>query len=328
MWQGPILIAGAGAIGSAIGTLLQVAGDQVTLLGRPAHLQAIAAEGLQLEGLFGSHRAHGFALADNLEALAGKRFSLIILAVKSYDTAAFAPYLGDLLAQDGIVVAAQNGLGNLELLAEHLGPARLLGARVIFGAELAPARVRVTVFAEPVALGPSPDLSGAASAALYASAQRLSAHLNQAGVPSEATADIRPLLWTKVFYNAALNPLGALLRTNYGALGADPALRRIMDAIIDEAFAVARRLEIALPFADAGTYREAFYGRLVPITYDHRPSMLVDLERRGRTEIDALNGRIVALGDELGLAVEINRTLTGLIKASERLRQGASDDNR
>ncbi|HLH77429.1 MAG TPA: 2-dehydropantoate 2-reductase [Candidatus Binataceae bacterium] len=325
MWQGPILIAGAGAIGSTIGTLLQLAGDQVTLLGRAAHLQAIDRDGLRLEGLFGSHRAHGFALVDNLDALAGRRFSLIILAVKSYDTAAFASHLGALLAEDGIVVAAQNGLGNLEQLARYLGAGRLLGARVIFGAELAPARVRVTVFAEPVALGPSPDLSGTASTALYASAQRLSAHLTQAGIPSEASTDIRPLLWTKLFYNAALNPLGALLRTHYGALGADPALRRIMDGVIEEAFAVAHRLEIALPFANADAYREAFYGRLVPITYDHRPSMLVDLEQRGRTEIDALNGRIVALGDELGLAVEINRTLTDLIKACERLRQSARE---
>jgi len=328
MWQGPILIAGAGAIGSAIGTMLRIAGDQVTLLGRPAHLQAIGRDGLQLEGLFGSHHALGFNLADSHESLAGRRFSLIILAVKSYDTAAFAPHLGGLLAEDGLLVAAQNGLGNLDQLARHLGADRLLGARVIFGAELAPARVRVTVFAEPVALGPSPDLSGSASAALYAEAQRLSAHLSQAGIPSEASADIRPLLWTKLFYNAALNPLGALLRTHYGALGADPGLRRIMDGVIEEAFAVARRLEIALPFASAETYRETFYGRLVPITFDHRPSMLVDLEQRGRTEIDALNGRIVALGDELGLPVEINRTLTDLIKASERLRQGAREKHR
>jgi len=329
MWDDSILVAGAGAVGLVCGGMLHAAGHRVAMLGRTRHLDAIHRNGLRIEGLFGSHRMHGIELFSEPNQLRGRRFSLIIVAVKSYDTAALAPLLQSWLSADGLVIAAQNGLGNLEVLARHLDPGRLLGARVIFGAELtAPAEVRVTVIAEPVAIGPDPVLSGAAAIGLGALAQQIAPRFSSSGIPAQAVADIRPLLWTKLFYNAALNPLGALLKTNYGSLGADPGLRQIMNAVIGEAFAVARGLRVELPFATAEDYLAVFYDRLLPVTLDHRPSMLVDLERRGRTEIDALNGRVVALADTLGWEAVTNRTLTRLIKAAERLRQGAAEEQK
>jgi 2-dehydropantoate 2-reductase len=327
--EGPILIAGAGSIGSVIGAKLRAAGYPVTLLGRRRHLEAIAARGLELSGLFGDHlglqAARGFTLADDPARL-DVPFPLILFTVKSYDTAAMARALAGRLAADGVIVSMQNGLGNLETLAEHFGPNRVLGARVIFGAELPrPGAAHVTVFAEPVAIGPAPGGEAATGlerhAKQIADAKQISDLISAAGIPSHWCADIMPTLWTKVLYNAALNPLGALLRIHYGALAADPDLRRIMDQVIEEAFAVARRLGVALPFADTGEYRALFYGKLVPSTYDHRPSMLADLERRGRTEIGALNGKIAELAESMGLAADINRTLTGLIRASERQRR-------
>lgn len=323
--EGPILIAGAGSIGSVIGAKLRSAGYPVTLLGRRRHLEAIAARGLELSGLFGDqsgeHAARGFTLADDPARL-DVPFPLILFTVKSYDTAAMARALAGRLAGDGVIVSMQNGLGNLETLAEHFGPNRVLGARVIFGAELPrPGAAHVTVFAEPVAIGPAPAIQGEAARGLEWRAKQIADLISAAGIPSHWCADIMPVLWTKVLYNAALNPLGALLRMHYGALAADPDLRRIMDQVIEEAFAVARRLGVALPFADTGDYRALFYGKLVPATYDHRPSMIADLERRGRTEIGALNGKIAELAESMGLAADINRTLTGLIRASERQRR-------
>jgi 2-dehydropantoate 2-reductase len=218
-----------------------------------------------------------------------------------------------------VAVSVQNGLGNLEFLAQHLGSENVLAARVIFGAEIEqPGCVRVTVMAEPVALGPAPDLSGDAAPALAARAEQLAAMLSATGIPAQAAGDIRPWLWTKLFYNAALNPLGALLKVHYGALGADPELRRIMDAIVHEAFALAQRLEVRVPFRSAADYLSVFYDRLLPATFDHRPSMLADLEYRGRTEIGALNGRIVEMAAGMGLDAPANRMITALIAARER----------
>jgi 2-dehydropantoate 2-reductase len=319
MMAGPILVAGAGALGSVMGGMLRAAGHQVALLGRPEHLDAVARRGLVLDGLFGRREVSGFELFPDIASLRGRKFGLILVAVKSYDTAQIAPYLAGMLGEGGVAVSAQNGLGNLEILAEHLGTGQILGARVIFGAEIDRAgSARVTVFAEPVAIGPAPDLSGAATPMLEAKAAQIAAALSTAGIPTDAVGDIRPWLWTKLFYNAALNPLGALLGLHYGALGDDPELRRIMDAILAEAYAVARGSGVQLPFDGAADYLSAFYGRLLPATYDHRPSMLADLQRRGRTEIGALNGRIVEMAEALGLDAPANRTITALIRARER----------
>ena len=275
--------------------------------------------GLIVDGLFGRREVGGFGCFHDAGELGRRKFPIILVTVKSYDTAEMAAHLPGLLADGGVAVSAQNGLGNLELLAQHLGAENVLAARVIFGAEIEqPGRVRVTVIAEPVAIGPARDLSGAATPALNAKAEQIAAALGASGIPAQAFDDIRPRLWTKLFYNAALNPLGALLKVHYGALGADPELRRIMDAIVHEAFAVAQRSEVQVPFHSASDYLSVFYDRLLPATFDHRPSMLADLEYRGRTEIGALNGRIIEMAAKLGLDAPVNRMITALIAARER----------
>src|ERR1700719_1812235 len=130
-----------------------------------------------------------------------------------------------------------------------------------------------------------------------------------------------PILWSKILYNVALNPLGAILKLHYVALADDPDLRPIMDRAIEEAFAVARALEVAMPFANHREYLKVFYEQLIPATYNHRPTMLHDLHMRGRTEIDALNGKIVELAERFGLDAETNRMLTRLVRAGERARK-------
>lgn len=316
---GPVLIAGAGALGLVMGGMLKASGHQVHLLGRPLHVDAIERQGLLIDGLFGRREVGGFELSRDIGELAGRKFPLILVTVKSYDTAELAGHLPALLARDGLAVSAQNGLGNLELLAGSLGGERVVAARVIFGAHIEhPGRVRVTVIAEPVAIGPAPDLSGAAASALLDKAGQFAGELSAAGIPAHPVADVRPLLWTKLFYNAALNPLGALLKVHYGALGADPELRCIMDAIVHEAFTLAHSRGVALPFHSAAQYLSVFYQKLLPATFDHRPSMLADLEHRGRTEIGALNGRIVEMAASAGLDAPVNRMITALIRARER----------
>jgi 2-dehydropantoate 2-reductase len=316
----PILVAGAGAIGSIIGAMLHRARHRVTLLGRKAHMDAIARDGLRISGLLGEHTISGVDTASDPTALRGS-YAVILCTVKSYDTAAIADAIATRLAEGGVVVSLQNGLGNLETLAERFSLARVLGGRVIFGAEVPrPGHAHVTVFADPVAIGPAPSLHGGLSAGLEARARELAAIIDAAGVPTVACADIIPVIWAKLLYNVALNPLGALLGLHYGALADDPDLRAIMDAVIHEAFAVAHRLGVALPFADAAAYLTLFYGKLVPVTYSHRPTMLLDLTERGRTDIDALNGKIVELAEKLGLDAPTNRMLVRMVHGAERKR--------
>jgi len=307
-----ILVAGAGALGSVIGGLLAVAGRDVTLLGRRPHLDAARAGGLVVDGLFGTHRVlRGLIYASEPQELAD-RYATVFLTVKAYDTATMAAAVARHLDPDGFLVSFQNGLGNVEAAGRAVGPARVLGARVIFGAELvAPGHARVTVYADPVLIG-SPDPSdGRRTAAAAGWATTLAA----AGVPAEPTDEILAALWAKVLYNAALNPLGALLGLRYGELPLHRDTRAIMDTVIEEAFAVARAEEVGLPWRDAGAYREEFYGRLVPATAEHRSSMLQDIERGRPTEVDAINGEVASRGARHGIPAPVNATLTRLIRA-------------
>jgi len=302
-----------------VGGLLAAAGWSVTLLGRRAHLAAVRARGLAIEGLFGTHRVRDLTCLTDPEELRGP-YAAVFLTVKAYDTVPMAAAVAPHLAPDGFLLSLQNGLGNLEAAARAVGPARVLGARVIFGAEVVePGRVRVTVFADPVLVGSPEHDDRAPQAAAVGWATALAA----AGIPTEPTEELLAELWAKVIYNAALNPLGALLGVPYGRLPAHPDTRAIMDTVIEEAFAVARAEAIALRWPDAVSYRESFYGRLVPATADHRSSMLQDIERGRPTEIDALNGEIAARGAVHGVAAPVNATLTRLIRARTGQPDGA-----
>lgn len=310
-----VLVAGAGAVGSVVGGLLAAAGHHVTLLGRAPHLAAIGAEGLVIEGLWGEHRVTGMSLAATAGEVTGE-FDAVLLTVKSFDTAATLASIASLVAPGGCVISLQNGLGNVERVVAAVGEGRALGARVIFGAVLPrPGVARVTVFADPIALGAAAAGTEAAEAAARVWVARFAA----AGIPTEYAADVQAHLWTKIFYNAALNPLGALLGLPYGALADDPDARGIMDAIVDECFAVADARGVVPLVATADAYREVFYGRLVPSTAHHRSSMLQDLERGRPTEIEAINGCIWRYGREAGIPTPVNATMTRLVRFRERI---------
>lgn len=310
-----VLVAGAGAVGSVVGGLLAAAGLPVTLLGRREHLAAIAAEGLALEGLWGERRVRDLALAVSVEELHGP-FDAVLLSVKSYDTAAMLGAIKGLTAPDGCVIALQNGLGNVEQVAAAVGPARAVGGRVIFGAAIPrPGVARVTVFADPIALGAA--IAGTPAAERHA--QQWVERFGSAGIPTEFTPTLQAHLWTKVFYNAALNPLGALFGQPYGTFAADPDARALMDAVIDECFAVAQARGVVPLVPTAVAYRELFYGRLVPSTAHHRSSMLQDLERGRPTEIEAINGCIWRYGREAGIPTPVNATMTRLVRWRERM---------
>ena len=317
----PVLVAGAGALGSVVGGLLAARGRSVTLLGRGEHLEAVGRTGLRLEGLFGDHLVRDLSCVTDATALHGP-FSTVLLTVKSWDTEAMARAVAPHLASDGHVVSMQNGLGNLERVADVVGDARVLGARVIFGTEVvAPGRVRVTVEAAPVLVG-SPDPSDGGRVAVAA---RWAEELAAAGIAAASTMALLAELWAKVFYNAALNPLGALLRVPYGWLPEDPDACAIMDDAIGEAFAVAPAAGVHLAWPDAAAYRSLFYGRLVPATARHRSSMLQDLERGRPTEIDAINGYVASRGGALGVPTPVNATLTRMIRARVRRRRDAEE---
>ena len=310
-----VVVAGAGAVGSVVGGLLAARGHHVLLVGRDPHMAAVARAGLHVTGLFGDRRSAPRCATD-LERADGPA-DVIFVSVKSHATAEVVSVLARWRNLPPLVVSLQNGLGNVETLAAALGVQRVLGARVIFGALVPePGRAHVTVNARPVAIGPLRE-----DEALRSHAERVAALFADAGIPAEALASVEALLWEKALYNCGLNPLGALHGLTYGEVVASPKLRPVLDAAIDEGFAVARACGISLPGGDAASFRDYFHATLVPPTAAHRSSMRQDLEAGRRTEVDAIGGAIVRAGAQAGIATPVNAGLVAAIHDAERARR-------
>lgn len=308
-----VLVMGAGAVGTAVGGFLAQDGHRVTLVGRDPHMAAIRRQGLRIEGIWGRRLVSGLRAFTSVGDVPREHFDLVLITTKSYDTGEAASQALPLLSDDSLVVSLQNGLGNLETISAVVGRRRAVGGRLIFGIQIPePGLAEITVYADKVVLGsPSPE-------APLERLEEVAAAFTRAGIPTEATTAIDQFIWGKVLYNCSLNPLSAMLEVNYGELLEHEETRRVMMAVIEEIFAVAGAKGITLAWGAPAEYRDLLFGRLIPDTYAHHASMLQDVRRGKKTEIEALNGAIAALGRETGVPAPVNQVLTDLVKAKER----------
>jgi 2-dehydropantoate 2-reductase len=143
---------------------------------------------------------------------------------------------------------------------------------------------------------------------------RLAEACTRAGLPTEAVADARGPQWRKLIFNAATNPIGALTGLTHGRVCEDPGLRRLVSQLVDEGKAVAAAQGIEL---DADPEELIDHAARPDVAYDHKASMLQDVEARRPTEIDYLNGGIVRFGREQGVPTPLNEAVTALIKGLE-----------
>jgi len=208
-------------------------------------------------------------------------------------------------------MSMQNGIGNEDIISEAVGVDNTMGGMAIFGARLTgPGRAEVTVFASECLVG---DLTvGVSKRAL-----KIANVFSQARIPTKASDNIIRDKWMKAFYNVALNPLSAILRVPYGELGTNDATKEIIKSLLQEGFTVALALDVPLKYGWEEYYHYLLEVQLPP-TASHKSSMLQDLERGRRTEIDYLNGAVVALGKRLEIPTPVNETITNIIKSLER----------
>lgn len=311
------LVFGSGAIGTLLGGLLASVGHHVVFIGRKGNMDVLRERGIRIRGLWGDLDVGPQAAYESVEAIpASERvFDQAFLCVKAFDTEAAIDACLPAIGESTLAISVQNGYGNCQRIAQRIGWERTLGARIITGVELKkPGEVQVTVHADSVRIGhycrefPMAHLESIAQT------------LREAGVPTQATDQLEQYIWAKILYNAALNPLGAMLGVTYGALAESEHTRSIMDRILDEAFEVIAAHGIPQFWENADAYRAAFYEQMVPITAAHYPSMLRDLERGRRTEIDALNGAIAQLGREKRVATPVNDAVVSLIRFQGGLR--------
>jgi 2-dehydropantoate 2-reductase len=290
-----ILILGSGALATLFAARLSASGLTVTLLGSwPEALAELRARGARLDG---QPVGYPVRVAETAAECRGAKHALVL--VKSWQTGRAALQLADCLAEDGLALTLQNGLGNREILAASLGASRLaLGVTTLGATLLAPGLVR-------------PGGEGTITLEAHPRLDPLEAGLKQAGFTLERVEDAAGLAWGKLAVNAAINPLTALLRLPNGKLLERPAARALMGELARETAAVAQAQGIKLPFRDPERAAEEVARR----TAGNFSSMLQDVLRGAPTEIEAINGAIVRLGEQTGIPTPLNRTVWSLIKS-------------
>ena len=310
-----ILVLGAGAIGSVFGGFLAKTGHEVILFGREHCINPINNHGLLIEGIWGRHHItniKGYSSLNKIIQTEGRTFDLTLLTVKSYDTKDMITHYVNIFGKPCLTVSLQNGLGNLETIAEILGRDKAIGGRVIFGAELVePGCVKVTVYADKVVLG---SLKGGVP---LKKVKEISEFFDKSGISTTSTEEIETFIWGKVLYNSALNALSCLLEVKYGTLLENFQAKTIMEDIVRELFTVMQKKGVVAGWKDADEYSRELFEHLIPSTYDHFSSMLQDIRNGKNTEIDALNGKVVAMAEEMGVDLPVNRVITSLVKAKK-----------
>jgi 2-dehydropantoate 2-reductase len=297
-------VVGCGAVGSLFAANLAQL-DDVEVWAYDvshAHVNAINAHGLRLTGA-GDVVGHLTATADPA-ALPPCDFGIV--ATKSMHTEGAIAATAHAFV-DAAVATVQNGVGNEEVVARHV--VRVIrGTTFPAGKILEPGVVQWDVRGETT-LGPfEPRPADAEVIAQLADA------CTRGGMPTEAVADARPAQWRKVIFNAATNPVGALTGLTHGRVCERPDLRALVTALVDEGKAVATAQGIVL---DADPEELIDHAAKPEVAYDHKASMLQDVEARRVTEIDFLNGGIARYGRELGVPTPRNDALTQLIHALE-----------
>ena len=299
-----VCIVGCGAVGSLFAANLAQLDDVEVWaydLDR-AQVDAINANGLRLIGagdVLGLVRAT--TDAGELPAC-----DLGIVATKAMHTEPAIAVTAHAFAE-GAVASVQNGIGNEETLARHVRRV-IRGTTFPAGRVVSPGVVQWDVKGDTT-LGPF-EPSPAASEEI----ERLADACTRAGMPTEAVTDARPAQWRKVVFNAATNPVGALTRLTHGRACERLDLRAVISGLVDEGRAVAAAQRITL---DADPEEMIDHAARPDVAYDHKASMLQDVEARRPTEIDYLNGGIARFGRELGVPTPLNDAITALVKGLE-----------
>lgn len=293
-----VTVLGAGAVGCFYGGMLARAGHRVTLVGRPAHVNAVRREGLRMETRMFDEQVR---LQGVTRAADAPPADVVLFCVKSMDTEGAGRELRATLRPDTLVLCLQNGVDNADRLRTVLPEHEVAAAVVYVATEMAgPGHLRHHGRGELV-IEPA------------RTADRVAQAFAAAGVPTEVSPDVRGALWFKLVLNSAYNAISAIAQKPYGECVPAPGIRQVMRDVVDECLAVAAAEGIRLP-ADP----HAAVDKLVASMPSQLSSTAQDLARGKPTEIDFLNGHVVRRGEALGVPTPANRVLWALVKLVEQ----------
>ena len=291
-----IAVMGAGAVGCYFGGMLARAGHEVTLIGRPSHVDAVQRDGLWLDTQTFSERVKLQASVD-VAAVAGAEW--LLFCVKSTDTIDAARQIAPYLQADAVVLSLQNGVDNATALQSVLTQ-QVIPAVVYVATEMAgPGHVRHNGRGELV-IGEAAASAGIAVV------------LVAAGIPVDVSANVTGALWAKLIVNCAYNAMSAITQMPYGQLVKREGVEQLMREVVNECLAVATAAGVSVP---GNSFEDV--ERIARTMADQYSSTAQDLKRGKRSEIDHLNGYVVRQALALGIKAPVNHTLYSLVKLLE-----------
>ena len=289
-----VIVLGGGAIGSVYAAKL-AARHPVRLIARSAHAEAISHRGLQLIGR--EPATHDLRAETTVEAIAAD--ALILLTTKVNDSRQAIAPLVDKLRDDTVILCVQNGLGSEDIVRAEVG-GRCLVLRAItqFGA----------IYREPGVV----DFTAAGATLLEPSGRsaEIAALLSASGLDGRVSDNIKIEIWRKLIFNCVINPITAIVASEVRGI-ADPRLDPVKQLVVEECLQVAAADGVTFDIDFVPTIAEVF-GAARTIA-----SMRQDLLKGKPTEIEHMNGAVVALGRRFGIACPVNTALVAIIKGME-----------
>ena len=304
-----ITVIGPGAIGSLLAAYLTRAGEEVLLLDyRPKRATLLQDRGIAVDGEREAFHTPVKATAHLTEI---RSTDIFILCVKANDTAVVADNLKNAIPPESHLLTLQNGMGNIEKLSESFGSDRVFAGATSHGATLLKVgSVRHAGYGE-IWLGETRESNS--SQADGAILQNLAATMNRAGLQAQVVDDIQSILWSKLVVNVGINALTAILGVPNGELLKIPTCQKVMDGAVAEAVQVASSCGIQLQLPEEIEKVRAVCNS----TAANISSMLQDVKRQKKTEIDQINGAVARMAASLGIASPVNEVLTALVRGLE-----------
>jgi 2-dehydropantoate 2-reductase len=306
-----IAVFGSGAVGGYFGGRLAEAGEDVRFIARGAHLAAISEHGLRVSSVDGDFLVHPARVTDD-PARVGP-VDVVLLGVKAWQVPGTADSMRPLVGERTFVVPLQNGIEAPGQLAAALGRDRVLGGLCHVLAYLgSPGHIRHTGVTPHIAFG---ELDGSGSARVEALREAFS---RTRGISAEVSTDIGVAMWSKFLFITALGGVGAVTRAPIGVIRGQPESRELLRQALQEIYAVAVRNSIALP-EDTVEKTLAFIDGLPAAG---TASMQRDILGGRPSELEAQVGAVVRLGERLGIAVPVHRTIHAALLPLERRARG------
>lgn len=302
-----IVIIGPGAIGCLFNAFLGKASsknNEIWLLDKDEVRAAkLSEKGINIEGISGNWQVCAKVTAEPKEI---GEANLVIICVKSYDTKTAISEAKFLIGEDTLVLTLQNGIGNIEIISEVVGSEKVIGGVTNLGATLLDiGRARHA--------GKGETVIGRLDGKITVGMRLIRQLFNEAGLETRISRDIKGLLWSKLIINVGINALTAITHLNNGRLVEFEGTRKILREAVTEAIKIAKRKRIKLIYDDPLAKVEA----VCEATAANISSMLQDVLRKKRTEIDFINNVIVRQGQELSIPVPVNTFLVDLVKTIE-----------